>query len=70
MGMVWVRVRRFKFALIADFIDCDIPDGVGSALAVGCPSVDLIEALGADVAGQDPQIGVLKFKADEAGAGG
>jgi hypothetical protein len=41
--------------LIAKFIHCDAPNFVGAAMPVCRPAIESIEALGANVSGEDPE---------------
>src|SRR5690349_19878798 len=46
-----------KSSLIAQFIHCDAPDLVGTAVSIGSPVIEPVKALGAEVPGKYPQHG-------------
>lgn len=65
-----MRRSGVEVALVADFVDLDVPDFFHAAVAVGRPAIIFIEAVGADVADESPEICLAKTDFEEMLSGG
>ncbi len=59
-----------KSPMVADFVDRYAPHRVCSTQAIGCPPIDLIKALRANVTREDPQNRISKSESEKAGTSG
>ena len=61
-------MRCLQSALVTDFVYSDSPHCVCSALPIGQPSIDSIEAIRANIPRKDPQKSISKSELREANA--